>query len=57
MVEDKMVTIPADEYAKLITRYQESLALSSPVPTAIGNNVALSLLPPSGSSIQVPLII
>ena len=39
MAEDKMVTISAAEYAKLITRYQESLALSSPVPTATGNNV------------------
>ena len=39
MAEDKMVTISAVEYAKLITRYQEYLALSSPVPTATGNNV------------------
>ena len=39
MAEDKMVTISAAEYAKLITRYQESLALSSPVLTVTGNNV------------------
>ena len=39
MAEDKIVIIPVAEYAKLITRYQESLALSSPVPTATCNNV------------------
>ena len=33
------VTMPAAEYAKLITKYQESLALSSSaIPTATSNN-------------------